>query len=107
MDTVSAPLKQLQSAAKNYVPLVVGAMQAGPSGAGFFMSQLDDMVQSGAADPDPQTAAVVTTVGAASAMAAPYVIAAAPFAVTGGADLALFYGLGSELKAGANGKCTW
>ncbi len=35
MDTVTAPLKQLQSAAKYYVPVIVGAMQAGPSGAAW------------------------------------------------------------------------
>jgi hypothetical protein len=49
-DTVTAPLKQIQTAVKNYVPLIVGAMQAGPSGAAMYMQQLNNMVASGAAD---------------------------------------------------------
>lgn len=53
-DTVTAPLKQVQSAVKNYVPLIVGAMQAGPSGAAMYMQQLNNMVASGAAEADPQ-----------------------------------------------------
>jgi hypothetical protein len=106
-DTVTAPLKQIQSAAKNYVPLIVGAMQAGPSGSAMYMQQLNNMVASGAAEADPQVAAVVTIAGAAAATAAPYVSAAAPYAGAGGADLVLAYGLGTELKAGFNGQCRW
>ena len=45
--------------------------------------------------------------GAAALTAAPYVSAAVPYAVTGGADLLLGYGLGAELKAGFNGQCRW
>ena len=106
-DTVTAPLKQVQSAVKNYVPLIVGAMQAGPSGAAMYMQQLNNMVASGAAEADPQVAAVVTTAGAVAATAAPYASAAAPYAGAGGADLVLAYGLGAELKAGFNGQCRW
>jgi hypothetical protein len=106
-DTVTAPLKQIQTAVKNYVPLIVGAMQAGPSGAAMYMQQLNNMVASGAAEADPQVAAVVTTAGAAAATAAPYASAAAPYAGAGGADLVLAYGLGAELNAGFNGQCRW
>jgi RHS repeat-associated protein len=106
-DTVTAPLKQIQSAMKQYVPLIVGAMQAGPSGAAMYMQQLNNMVASGAAEADPQVAAVVTTAGATAAAAAPYASAAAPYAGAGGADLVLAYGLGTELKAGFNGQCRW
>jgi hypothetical protein len=35
-DTVTAPVKQLQSAAKYYVPVIVGALQSAPSLANGF-----------------------------------------------------------------------
>jgi len=60
----------------------------------MYMQQLNNMVASGAAEADPQVAAVVTTAGAAAATAAPYASAAAPYAGAGGADLVLAYGLG-------------
>jgi hypothetical protein len=106
-DTVTAPLKQIQSAAKNYVPLIVGAMQAGPSGAAMYMQQLNNMVASGAAEADPQVAAVVTTAGAAAATAAPYVTAAAPYVVPVGGDALLLNGVIKEVQAGMSGQCTW
>lgn len=102
-DTVTAPLKQLQNAAKYYVPLIVGAMQAGPSGAAMYMSQLNNMVASGAAEADPQVAAVVTTAGAAAATAVTY----APYALPAGAVGIASVGLGNELSAGFHGQCTW
>jgi hypothetical protein len=73
----------------------------------MYMQQLNNMVASGAAEADPQVAAVVTTAGAAAATAAPYASAAAPYAGAGGADLVLAYGLGAELNAGFNGQCRW
>jgi hypothetical protein len=100
-------MKQLQSAAKNYVPLIVGAMQAGPSGAAMYMSQLNNMVASGAAEADPQVAAVVTTAGAAAATAAPYVSAAAPYVVPVGGDALLLNGVIKEVQSGMSGQCTW
>jgi hypothetical protein len=71
--TVAAPLKQIQTAAQKYAPAMIAAMQAGPSGAAWYMSQLNNMVASGAAEADPQVAAIVTTAGAVAATAAPYV----------------------------------
>jgi RHS repeat-associated protein len=106
-DTVTPPLKQLQSAAKNYIPLIVGALQSVPVGTAWYMSQLNNMVQAGAAEADPQVAAVVTTAGAAAATAAPYVSAAAPYALAAGAVGITSVGLGNELWAGFHGQCTW
>ena len=106
-DTVAAPLKQLQSAAKNYVPLIVGAMQSGPVGSAWYMSQLNNMVASGAAEADPQVAAVVTTAGAAAATAAPYVSAAAPYLAPVGGDAVLLNGVIKEVQSGMSGQCTW
>ncbi len=106
-DTVSAPLKQLQRSAKDFVPLIVGAMQAGPVGSAWYMSQLNNMVASGAAEADPQVAAVVTTAGAAAATAAPYVSAAAPYVAPAGADALLLNGVIKEVQSGMSGHCTW
>jgi hypothetical protein len=104
---VAAPLKQLQSAARNYVPLIVGAMQSGPVGSAWYMSQLNNMVASGAAEADPQVAAVVTTAGAAAATAAPYVSAAAPYLAPVGGDAVLLNGVIKEVQSGMSGQCTW
>ena len=71
------------------------------------MSQLNTMVASGAAEADPQTAAVVTTAGAASAIAAPYVSAAAPYIAPAGGDAVLLNGVIKEVQAGWKGQCTW
>jgi RHS repeat-associated protein len=109
VDTASVPLKQVQSAAKNYIPLIVGTMQSAPSLTTSFGSYMQ-MVGDFTSTPTAETAegiAGLYTVGAAASTAASYVSAAAPYAVTGGADLAFAYGLGAELKAGANGRCTW
>ena len=108
-DTVTAPLKQLQSAAKNYIPLMVAAMQSAPSLTTSFGSYMQ-MVGDFTSTPPAETAegiAGLYTVAAAASTAAPYVSAAAPYAVAGGADLTLAYGLGTELKAGFNGQCRW
>jgi RHS repeat-associated protein len=106
-DTVTAPLKQLQSAAKNYVPLIVSAMQAAPAAASSYVQQLNIMVQSGAADPDPEVVTAVTTAGAAAATAAPYASAAAPYLVPVGGDAILLDGVIKEVQSGMNGQCTW
>jgi hypothetical protein len=82
-------------------------MQAGPSGAAMYMSQLNAMVQAGAAEADPQVAAVVTTAGAAAGTMAPYVSAAAPYAAGGVVDATLAVGLVNEVNAGLNGQCHW
>jgi hypothetical protein len=107
IDTVAAPLKQLQSAAKNYVPLIVGAMQSGPVASAWYMSQLNNMLASGAVEADPQVAAVVTTAGAAAATAAPYVSAAAPYLAPVGGDAVLLNGVIKEVQSGMSGQCTW
>jgi hypothetical protein len=67
------------------------------------MSQLNNMVASGAAEADPQVAAVVTTAGAAAATAVTY----APYALPAGAVGIASVGLGNELSAGFHGQCTW
>jgi hypothetical protein len=107
MGTVTAPLKQLQSAAKNYVPIVVSAMQSAPAGASMYVQQVNNMVQSGAAEADPQVTAIVTAAGAAAATAAPYASAAAPYVVPVGADAVLLDGVINEVQSGMSGQCTW
>lgn len=106
-DTVAAPLKQVQTAAQKYAPAMIAAMQAGPSGAAWYMSQLNNMVASGAAEADPQVAAVVTTAGAAAATAAPYVSAAAPYLAPVAGDAVLLNGVIKEVQSGMSGQCTW
>jgi RHS repeat-associated protein len=106
-DSVTAPMKQLRSAAQQYLPLVTSALQAGPSGAAMYMQQLNNMVASGAAEADPQVAAVVTTAGAAAATGAPYVSAAAPYVVPVGGDAILLNGVINEVQSGMSGQCTW
>jgi RHS repeat-associated protein len=106
-DTVSAPLKQLRSTAQQYLPAITATLQAGPSGAAMYMSQLNNMVASGAAEADPQVVAVVTTAGAAAATAAPYVSAAAPYVVPVGGDAILLNGVIKEVQSGMSGQCTW
>ena len=106
-DTVSAPLKQLRTAAQQYLPLITSTLQAGPSGAAMYMSQLNNMVAAGAAEADPQVAAVVTTAGAAAATAAPYAAAAAPYVVPVGGDAILLNGVIKEVQSGMSGQCTW
>ena len=106
-DTVSAPMKQLRRTAQQYLPLITSTLQAGPSGAAMYMSQLNNIVASGAAEADPQVAAVVTTAGAAAATAAPYVSAAAPYIVPVGGDALLLNGVIKEVQSGMSGQCTW
>lgn len=62
--------------------------------ANRFGSQVNNMVASGAAEADPEAVAVATTAAATTAVA--YVTAAAPYLITGGADLALLNGLGQN-----------
>jgi len=106
-DTVTTPLQQLQSAVKDYIPLMVSAMQAAPAGASLYVQQVGRMVEAGAAEADPQVAAVVTTAGAAAGTMAPYVSAAAPYAGGGVIDATLAVGLVNEVNAGLNGQCHW
>jgi hypothetical protein len=73
----------------------------------MYMQQLNNMVASGAAEADPQVAAVVTTAGAAAATAAPYVSAAAPYAIPVGGDAVLLNGVINEVQSGMSGQCTW
>jgi len=67
------------------------------------------MISAGAADASEAAPALalVTTVGAAAADAAPYVSQAAPYVLVGGVDLSLVNGLTTELKAGLSGQCHW
>jgi hypothetical protein len=106
-DNVAAPLKKVQDATKNFVPLIVGAMHAGPVASSWFISQLNNMVASGAAEADPQAAAVVTTAGAAAATVAPYVSTAAPYLAPVGGDAVLLNSVIKEVESGMSGQCTW
>jgi hypothetical protein len=106
-------MKQLQSAAKNYVPLIVGALQAGPNAATTVANGIQWGVNSGLVnDPEdianaPNVVAVVSTAGAAAATAAPYVSAAAPYVVPVGGDAVLLNGVIKEVQSGMSGQCTW
>lgn len=104
--TLTAPMKQLRSTVQTYAPVIVSTVQAAPAGAAWYMSQLNNMVQSGAAEADPQVATVVTTAGAAAATAAPYVSAAAPYVAPAGADALLLNGVIKEVQSGSSGQCT-
>ena len=70
-------------------------------------AQVNNMVQSGAAEPDPQVIMAVTAAGALAAQAAPLVKAATPYGIATAADGILLNGLVQEVKAGMNGQCTW
>ena len=108
-DTVTAPLKQIQSAVKNYIPLIVAGSQSAPSlanGFGNYMRVVGALTSTPPAE-TAQDIAALGTVASGAAAAAPYVSAAAPYAGAGGADLVLAYELGTELKAGFNGQCRW
>jgi hypothetical protein len=69
--------------------------------------QVNNMVQSGAAEADPQVITAVTTAGAAAATAAPYVSAATPYVTPAGADAVLLNGVIKEVQAEMSGQCTW
>jgi len=71
------------------------------------MSQLNNMVASGAAEADPQVAAVVTIAGATAATAAPWVSATAPYVAPAGADALLLNGVIKEVQSKMSGQCTW
>lgn len=108
-DTVTAPVKQLKEAAQTYFPVITGAMRAAPSlakGFGNYMQVVGAFTSTPAAETAQDVAKLQAAAGG-TAVAAPYVSAAAPYAITGGADLVLGYGLGVELKAGFNGQCRW
>jgi len=108
-DTATAPLKQVATAAQKYVPLIISATQATPPAAAWYVQQVNNMISAGAADASEAAPALalVTTVGAAAADAAPYVSQAAPYVLVGGVDLSLVNGLTTELKAGLSGQCHW
>ena len=108
-DTVTAPLKQVQRAAKDYVPLIVSAMQSSPAAAGWYVQQVNNMVGAGAADAEQAAPVIagVTTAGAAAATAVPYVSAAAPYVAPAGADAVLLNGVIKEVQAGMKGQCAW
>ena len=108
-DTVTAPLKQLRSAAQTYVPALVSALQAAPYGAnGFagYMRMVGNFSSTPAAETEADIAAL-NTAAAGAAAAAPYVSAAAPYAITGGTDAVLLKGVVSEVEAGWHGQCSW
>jgi len=108
-DTTTAPLKQLQSATKYYIPLIVGAIQSAPSltsAAGNYIAYVGYFTST-PADETAEAIAGVSTVGAAATVAAPYVSAAAPYVVPVGGDAVLLNGVIKEVQSGMSGQCSW
>ena len=109
VDTVTAPIKQIQSFAKNLAPLIVPALQSIPAGAAWFSQQIKSMAAAGATSAYDARMAL-RVVGSASALAtqaAPVVKSVTPYGIAAAFDGMLLYGLVREVKAGMNGKCKW
>lgn len=109
-DSAAAPLKQLWTAARLQVGQAIGAaLQTVPMGASFYVQQVNNMVNAGAADASEAAPALAaaTAVGASASTAAPYVVAATPYAITAGGDAVLLNGVVKEVQSGMSGQCTW
>ena len=106
-DTAFAPLSRIHTAARNYIPAMITAMQAAPAGAGWYIQQVNKMVAAGAVKASEAAPVLTGVSAAASAAAAPYVSAAAPYATMMAADAFLLVGVIKEFQAGFNGNCRW
>jgi RHS repeat-associated protein len=109
IDTAAGPVKTIQKAAKDVVPVILSAMQAAPSGANVFARVMSvtgafsDTPPAETAEGIAQLQAFATTL----AVAAPFAKTASANLLVAAFDTVAAVSLFKELKAGANGECTW